>query len=252
MGMAKQSDPSGPGAVGVPVLVTRPLAEAQGFAAALSERFGDRVCPVVAPLMAIRFLSPPVRPGAFSGLIFTSVHGVEAARRLGLTGPATAYCVGRKTSAAARASGFDAMSADGDADALFSSILGRHRQGRLLHVRGREARGDLEARLTSAGIATESLIAYHQEPLPLAMDAARLLRRDIRVVVTLFSPRTAALFAAALPSDAKASLCLAVMSPAVSAALSRLSTAVLKVAARPDAESMLDAVAVLLGPGPAP
>jgi uroporphyrinogen-III synthase len=250
MGMAKQSDPIKSATAGVPVLITRPDAEAQAFAIALRRRFGPRVAPLIAPLIAPRYLAPPVSGLDVEGLIFTSVHGVEGARLLGLSSTGPAYCVGRKTASAARAAGIEALSADGDADALYALILAKRPGGRLLHVRGEESRGDLDTRLTAAGIPTRSLVVYRQEPLPLSDEAACALRHEGKIVVTLFSPRSAALFVAALPDRTSASLHLAVMSPAVAAALTGLKVAALTVADRPDANGMLDAVATLLGAEP--
>jgi uroporphyrinogen-III synthase len=251
MGMAKQSDPFSGEASGVPVLITRPEAEAWTFASALVDRFGPLVRPLVAPLMAPQFLRASAPDGPFAALIFTSVQGVEGARRQGISTPLPAYCVGRKTAAAAMDAGFAAISADGDAEALYASIVADPVKGRLLHVRGEDARGDLQARLNAAGIATESVVVYRQEPLPLSAEATQLLRSTGRAIVVLFSPRSAELFAKALPPETCVSLSVAAMSPAVARALPAKVCRVVRVSVRPDASAMLDAVGTLLRSDPA-
>jgi uroporphyrinogen-III synthase len=248
--MARQSDPFSGKTSGVAVLITRPEAEARAFASALVHRFGPRVRPLVAPLMAPQFLPAPVPDGPFAALIFTSSQGVEGARRKGLVTPSLAYCVGKKTAAAAKDAGFTAISADGNADDLYARILADPAAGRLLHVRGEDTRGDLQARLNAAGIATDSVVVYRQEPLPLSAEATRLLCSKGRAIVVLFSPRSAELFAKALPPDTPVLLSAAVMSASVAQALPAKVCRVVRVAARPDASALLDAVETLLGPDP--
>jgi uroporphyrinogen-III synthase len=224
-----------------PVLLTRPEAQSQAFAADLVAGFGDRVRPVVSPLMAVEFLSPRLPEGEFAGVIFTSAAGVEAAVRLGAVLPKQAWCVGEKTAERARAAGFRAISADGDADALVAAILTDRPGGRLVRLRGQETRGEVADRLNSAGIETESVVVYRQRPLDLTVEAVELLRQPGVVVVPLFSPRSAALFAKALPDDLVASLRLVAMSKAVSGSALPQHEAML-VAERPDAAAMAEAV----------
>ena len=135
----------------IPVLLTRPEAAGDRFAAELADTFGDRVRIVASPLIAPRYLSPALPQGA-AGLVLTSETGVEAARRLRAAGaalPARAFCVGHRTASAAAAAGFDALSAGGDADALVAMILATGKAGPLLHLHGRDTRGNVAARLTA-------------------------------------------------------------------------------------------------------
>ncbi|MBL9051841.1 MAG: uroporphyrinogen-III synthase [Tabrizicola sp.] len=250
--MARQSEPFARQTVGVPVLITRPEAEARAFAGLLKQRFGGQVRPVVAPLMAPRFLDATLPTGDFAGVIFTSVQGVEGARRLGPGLPTLAFCVGQKTAHVARAAGFEARSADGDAEALLALILANRPAGKLLHIRGQDTRGDLEERLNSAGIETESLIVYQQEPLPLNKEAEALLLSVGRIIVPVFSPRTAAILAAALPSGFKAGLDFVAMSPSVAHALAGAPRDALVISRQPDAEGVLDAIGTLLAASPMP
>ncbi|MCX7286735.1 MAG: uroporphyrinogen-III synthase [Rhodobacterales bacterium] len=247
--MAKQPKALTGAQPAVPVLISRPLAEGQAFAASLSLRLGDRVRALVSPLMAVEYLSPDLPAGPFAAVIFTSAAGVAAAERLQSDLPSRAFCVGAKTAEQARSAGFSAVSADGDADALTELVLAANPGGRLLHLRGMDTRGEVAEKLNSAGIETESRVVYRQTAQPLAPEARALLQNDGPVVVPLFSPRSARLFADAFPEDARAGLYLVAMSPAVADVAAALPHRALVVALRPDAKAMLDAVAkVLDGP----
>ena len=240
MDMARQSTDAA-----VPVLLTRPESEAQHFAEALIRRFGAKVRPVIAPLMAVEFLTPVLPRGPFAAVVFTSSAGVEGAMRLTADLPRLAWCVGAKTAARAEAAGFHARSADGDAEALIAAILADPPRGRLLHLRGEATQGAVAERLTAAGTATEAAVVYRQTPQPLPPQARGLLRLEGPVIVPLFSPRSAALFADAA-GDARADLHLVAMSAAVAVAARDLPPASLTLAARPDAGAMLDAIAAAL------
>lgn len=235
MGMGKQSALSLP----VPVLVTRPIAEARAFAGALTRRLGPRVQPVIAPLMAMERLAHSLPPGPFAGVIFTSVAGVEAALPSRANLPRLAWCVGQKTAERAAAAGFLARSADGDASALVAAIAADPPAGRLLHLRGEDAAGEVAERLISAGIETESLVIYRQQPQPLTPEAATLLAAEGPVILPLFSPRSAQLFRAALPDGAKATLWLVAMSAAVAKAARPIPHRALVTARQPTAAAML-------------
>jgi uroporphyrinogen-III synthase len=233
--MARQSRPT--------VLLTRPLAQGARFAAAVAQRFPD--LPIVsAPLLAPVFLSPPLPPVEFAGLILTSETGAQGARRFladGVALPKRAWCVGDQTAAAATAAGFDAESARGDAAALVALIKAQKARPPLLHLRGRDSRGDIADTLNSAGIETHSAIVYAQEPCDLTPQAQAILAGDAPVIVPLFSPRTAALFAAV--PDLNAPLWVVALSPTVAQALANLPVARLVTATKPDAAAMITAMA---------
>ncbi len=252
MGMARQSAESRAMPAPVTVLLTRPEAEAHAFAAALVQRFGDRVRPVVAPLMVAHHLAPPMPPGPFAGVIFTSVTGVDAALRLRKDLPDLAWCVGRKTAERATAAGFRARSADGDAAALVAAILAAPFTGRLLHLRGEDTKGEVAETLISAGIETETLVVYRQSGQPLPSAGCKALAEAGPLIVPLFSPRSAALFAAALPDDLRAALWLVVISDAVATAAAAIPRQGLLLAGRPDARAMLEAVEAALEKASAP
>ena len=231
--MVRQSHPT--------ILLTRPLAQ--------SRRFADQVGgAVISPLMAPEFLNPALPDGDFAALILTSETGTEAARRISATGvalPGLAYCVGNRTAQAARAAGFQAVSAEGDANALLALIGAQHNAGKLLLLRPEDAAGDLADRLNSAGIETVSVTVYHQKPQSLTAEAIALLQGDTPVILPVFSPRSAQLLAAEIRRiHGRAPLWLAALSPAVAQAFD-LPASLIQIAARPEASAMLDAVTAL-------
>lgn len=232
-------------------LLTRPAAQGARFAAALRRRFGGNITILNSALMAPQFLTPKVPDIRFQALIFTSETGVLAFQQVfaetGLAAGAQAWCVGDRTASAARAAGLIPLSAKGDAEALFQAIVAARPSGALLHLHGKEVRGNLVERLVSAGIETYSSIIYAQQPQPLTPQACAALQASDAILLPLFSPRTAALFyAEAQKIHLHAPLWVAALSPAVAVAIKDLPVADLIIAARPDAEAMLDALADLI------
>jgi uroporphyrinogen-III synthase len=190
--------------------------------------------------MATEHLAPTLPPGPFAGVIFTSAAAVEAALRLGADLPKDAWCVGRKTADRAAAAGFNARSADGDAAALVAAILADPPQGRLLHLRGEDVRGEVAERLTSAGTETFSLTVYRQIARPLPPEGVALLGTLGPVILPVFSPRSATLFRAAMPGGSRATLVLVAMSDTVADAALPIPHLALVKAVGPTAEAMLD------------
>ena len=180
------------------LLLTRPRAQSEAFAAALDARLPGRFRPVVAPLLAIRPLPGPLDLAGVQGLVFTSANGVEqfaartAERRL------PAFCVGDMTAAAAVRAGFTATSAGGDVAALAALLVAANRQGAgAVSARPRQARGGRSRRPAGGGrgpragggdLRPGARAAAGRSPARLA--AGRI------AVVAVFSPRTARLFAA--------------------------------------------------------
>lgn len=231
----------------IPVLLTRPAGQADRFAHDMVAAFGARVRMIQSPLMQPQDFSPVWPDLTYSAVILTSETGVAAAARLQAEGrnlPKRAYCVGDRTADVARAAGFDALSANGDAEALLTLILSSADPGPFLHLRGQEARGDIAPRLAAKGRPAHAAIVYAQTPLPLTNAARSLLSGQEPVIVPLFSPRTAQLFADAAPIGAP--LWIVAISSATAKAVASLSPARLTIAERPDAASMLAAVETML------
>lgn len=210
------------------LIITRPAPDGAKFAA----RFTD-VRVVLSPLQRI---DPVDAACSARGVIFTSANGVAQAERLGLiSGPA--WCVGDRTAQAATDAGFDAMSANGNAEDLLALILSDPPQFRVAHIRGRDARGDIAPRLRAKGIDCVDCIAYQQTPIPLTAEAIAAIEGAERLIIPLFSPRAAALLLdqVKLPDHAD----LIAISPAVAAVLGDHAI----VADRPDGDAMYNATA---------
>ena len=233
--MTRQSHPT--------ILLTRPLAQSQRFA----DQIGGAL---ISPLMRPEFLSPMLPSGDFTAIALTSETGAEAAGRISAAGialPKRAFCVGNRTAEAARAAGFDASSAAGAADDLLAHIISAALVGRLLLLRGQDSVGDLEQRLISARIETVSQIIYRQIGQSLSDEAIAVLQAPSPVILPIFSPRSARIFAAELRRvAAKAPIWLAALSPAVAEAFN-FPTVYTEIATRPDSAAMLQAVQALRG-----
>lgn len=221
--------------------MTRPKPQSARFAGRLRAAHPDLEI-VISPLLVPRFLRPEIPPGA-QALILTSETGAEAARRIAAKVPdlpRRAFCVGGRTAQAASDAGFEASSAAGDAEALLSMILAQHPAPPLLHLHGRETRGDLAERLSSAGIETFSAVAYEQNLHPLTPEGVALLQGAAPVVAPVFSPRSAlALVAEYARIGGSAPLIPVAISPAAAVAFRGTDVTI---AARPDGEAMLAAI----------
>jgi uroporphyrinogen-III synthase len=180
------------------LLLTRPRAQSEAFAADVARHLPGRFAPVlIAPLLEIEPVPQVVRLEGVQALLFTSANGVEAFAAASPDRTLPALCVGAITAAAARAHGFRARSADGDVAALaaLAAAAWRPGAGALLHIRGRHAAGDLTGALAARGIPARAAELYDQVPRPLPAAAHALLASGVAVVAPMFSPRTARLFA---------------------------------------------------------
>ena len=127
------------------------------------------------------------------GFIFTSTNGVAQAVRMLNAPSGPAWCVGDRTADMARAAGFDAVSADGNAEDLIALLKSVVPTQPIAHIRGKHARGDIGPRLRQAGIDCEDVVAYTQDPLPLTDEAKDRIEGAEPTIIPLFSPRTTAL-----------------------------------------------------------
>lgn len=226
------------------ILLTRPEAASARFAHALRNRLGAAVDILIAPLTRIEWLDVALDMTDVDSLIFTSRNGVAAYLRATGRRDVPCFAVGDATAALAQKAGMVATSCQGDAEALIAQVLARADAGRVLHVRGRHSRGDVAARLTAAGRPTREVVMYDQQAMGLTEAAQEVLDGDTPVIVPLFSPRSAAQFVA--EHRGKAPLLIAAMSGAVAEAAAPVKAAAMQVAARPDAEAMLEVLAGLV------
>ncbi|MCZ0960380.1 uroporphyrinogen-III synthase [Paracoccus benzoatiresistens] len=204
------------------LLLTRPLADSQRFAAMLPDWPA-----VISPILRIVPVDHDSRPLQDApGLVFTSAHAVASA------GPGRgrlALCVGGHTARVAQAAGFDVREGNGFAEGLLPLIAAAGVP--LIHPHGRH----LARELPVAGV-----VVYDQQPLPLSDDAQALLAGGAPVVLPLFSPRSARLVADAARA-ARAPLWPVAISTAAMAAWDA-PAAGRRVADSPDAAAMVDAI----------
>lgn len=214
------------------ILLTRPAAAAEAFAKQLAGMGADVV---ISPVQAIEQV-PFDEPREYAGAIFTSRNGVAVVAGRDLQ----CWCVGDATQKDAENRGWQARSADGDAEALFRRILADRPKGPLIHFRGAFARGNLAERLTAEGIETREIVVYQQVSNALSEDAKAALNRENPVILPLFSPRSAAQVVQQGPFTAP--LIVVAMSDAVASEAAALDPARLIVADLPDAASMVAAI----------
>jgi uroporphyrinogen-III synthase len=225
------------------ILVTRPKEDGEETAARLAE-MGHQA--LLAPLL---FTHYPGRPApdlsCVQALLATSANGVRAFVRLSPRRDLPLFAVGPQTAAMARQAGFTHVEdADGGADDLAGLAAARLSpdKGALLHLRGAPGRENLAAQLEAGGFVVRGEILYEMraaENLPAA--ATEALRGGRLDAALFYSPRSAEIFRACLVreglrADALTALCI---SPATAQALEPLAFAEVRIAARPNQDSLL-------------
>jgi uroporphyrinogen-III synthase len=218
--------------------------QSRRFAHQFAARFGEDWPVVIAPLMEVVPLAP-VLPAA-DELIFTSENGVACFLHSEPARGRLAYCVGARTAKVAEAAGFRVVIGSGDALGLIERIKADHRGGILLHPRGSHVARNLADDLNIEGIETKQAIVYEQIPLGLPVGVQALLATHIPILVPLFSPRSAEIFAFEA-RDADAQLLLCPISRNVAERLQGLARSRIVVAEVPDASGVLAAIARQIG-----
>lgn len=179
------------------LLITRPKRSAERFLARLDPVLLTKVDVVLSPLLEIVPTQNPVNLDAAAAVIFTSANAVsfcpQGQGRI-------AYCVGEQTAEAANAHGWRSAFAARDADDLVARLTADALRSRLVHLAGKHRRGEIAARLTANGVQTDVVEVYDQALLSLTVEAQSALASDARVLLPLFSPRTAGHFAAEFQS----------------------------------------------------
>jgi uroporphyrinogen-III synthase len=216
------------------------------MAAALRARGHE---PILSPLMEIRFLDgPEISLDGIQAVLATSAKGVRALARRTPRRDVPLFAVGPQTAAAAEAAGFRrTKNAQGEASALADAAAqwSTPQAGPLLHVAGRERARDLAAALGERGFEVRVQVLYEaREATALSKDSAEALASVQLDAVMLFSPRSARIFSDRV-REAKldgqcgrmTALCI---SQATADAVAALSFAAVRVADKPNQESMLD------------
>jgi uroporphyrinogen-III synthase len=162
----------------VRLLVTRPQPDAARTAAALRHAGHQVTC---AALLRIELIAnAELGPGPWSALVLTSANALRALethpRRTELLA-LPVFAVGRRTAAAARASGFLAVTAaGGDAQDLVQRLRAEHKgRAPLLYLAGQDRSRDLAADLAADGLIVSTVAVYRAVKLdkfPPALAAA--------------------------------------------------------------------------------
>ena len=192
--------------------------------------------PVVRPLLAIRFLTPPLELEGVDTLAFTSRNGVAAFAALTPDRHWPVLTVGDATAVAAREAGFRSVtSASGAVDDL--AILICRTLGpatTILHISARIAAADLASHV-GHGIRVRTLIAYE------AVETDEDVPEDIDAVL-VHSPRVARMVAARVtPATARRWVAIAI-SGAAAQPLAAIGFAALRVAEHPNDASVTAAL----------
>jgi len=230
------------------LLVTRPQPDASETAKRLAA-LGHAV--EVAPMMEIAFSPEPAGFGVPAALLVTSRNAVRALERWPAAGAWRAvpvYAVGETTAALARAAGFDDVRAGpGDVTALADLVRADFDRdaGAILYPAARDQAADVAAMLT--GFTVITVEAYRGVAATrIEEEIARAIRSTAIDGVLFYSRRTAAIFAelvaAANLGEGLARAVFFALSATVAEALAGLRPAEVRVAARPDEESLFSLI----------
>ncbi len=182
------------------IAVTRAPEDAAAFAAGL-EALGCE--PVLEPLLHLLFSTAVTVPERdYQAVLVTSanaVRGLEASNLVQRLKSLPVYAVGKSSAAAARVAGFTEIhSADGDLPALHSLVVAAlaDKTRPLLYAAGLTVSGDLKGMLESDGWQVERLVLYRAEAATVFSSSFASQLEGGRIdAVTLFSPRTARIWA---------------------------------------------------------
>jgi len=227
------------------VLVTRPLEDATRTAQRLATR-GHRA--LIAPLLEVRsFDGTELALDDVQAILATSGNGIRALARRSPRRDIAVFAVGTRTAAVACAEGFArVLDAEGDAEALAALVQRRLQPhaGSLLHATGADSQDDLHALLERSGFRVRSCVLYEAHPVPfLGSAACEALRDGSLDAVLIFSPRSARLLVERVREAGLADSCGRLIACCISQAaalmLQDLDVGAIRVAERPDQDSLI-------------
>lgn len=225
----------------ISLIMTRPAEANARFADLLPPALHPQLTVIESPLTDIVPLAARDDLTAADVAVFTSVNGV----RFAPDGDGRqAFCVGRRTTEVAQAAGWQAIFGGETADDLVAFLKVHPPKSALWHIAGRHTRGQVVDRLVAQGVTATGVTVYDQLLKPLTQQAREALQRPEPVIVPVFSPRTAARFAQECPKDAHPHV--VALSRAVAAPMTKMDLATLEVAARPDAQAMVQCLEKLV------
>lgn len=221
------------------LLMTRPLPGAQAFAEALQKELPELKVIYSPVLQIVPAQAPDVK--AARGLVFTSQNGVRIFAQGSTIRDIPAFCLGERTTQAARDVGLQATQVGNNAETLVATLHGENPPTPLLHLRGEHSIGDVAARLTKGGLVCREQVIYQQSPLTLTDEANSALASNELIIFPIFSPRSARLLAEQC-QNAKAPLVIGWMSDAVREAWTGPTPMSEAVADHPNADALQRAV----------
>lgn len=222
--------------------MTRPRAASDAFVATLSKAVRAQLDPVFSPLIDIIPVQSDVDMGPQNSAVFSSRNGVMVGPE---GGGRVAYCIGPATTKAALEKGWNARHVGHDADSLVDALQAMRPQGPLVHLSGRHTRGNITGRLAQTGLNITNIAVYDQILRPLSDEARQVILNASRVIVPLFSPRSATQFVQSAPT--LRSVQVIALSTAVAREIPGHAVLSVIVTARPDAQAMGAALAEALG-----
>ena len=230
------------------VILTRPTAQSHAYGGELHRLFGDRIRVVHAPLMRIEPTTHTIDLTGVARILFTSGNAIRLFCDISETRDIPVLCVGDKTASVARAAGMAAESASGNASDLVALARAEMKQndGDILHVRGEHAAGDVTAALNKAGLRARAKVIYRQVACDLPPDAINALKGDKRVILPVFSARTAKILVTQISDIELQGTTAVAISPNVAKALGACGFDDVKTAQDPDAFSVSTAIKDLL------
>ena len=190
---------------------------------------------------------------AYSGLVWTSIRGVQAMQEHAMEPELLAkwknkpiYVVGPATKRAIESLGLSATGEDtGNAEALAHFIVQHHTdtENPLLFICGSSRRDELPSILQSSPISLEECVVYHTH----ATAPTNLEQRETPDVVVFFSPSGVHALQVAWPSQWEGAGIVSI-GPRTTEALKDARREVVATSKHPTAESLLDAVLHPSGP----
>lgn len=226
------------------LLLTRPERQATRFATACRAAIGVDIPVVISPVIEIVPRALTVNLRNFDGVVLTSENAVAVLAQITEVRGVAAFCVGDRTAEIARGYGMIAKSAKGNASDLVRMIARDKPRGVLLHAHGAHTRGEVAEKLGDLDLRIETACIYDQRAVSLSQDAHKLLVQNGRVILPLFSPRTAALVSAEI-QQTQAHLYVVALSNAVKDAWKGQMPQKFTVADQPNAPHMIDEIAAI-------
>lgn len=175
------------------LLLTRPRAQSEEFAADIHREFGDAFTTLIAPVLRIVAEDVSIELDSYRFLVASSANAISACGSALQGALLPIFCVGARTAEAARSLGLNVAGVAPTGEELSRLVSERGVHGPALFLRGRHVAVDLADRLKSLGIETDSRVVYRQEALELTPEARSALAGDAPVVLPVFSPRSARL-----------------------------------------------------------